>query len=347
MELTEAIRTQAVACGRLGSPMYADLLTVLADDAAAGGATARVLAGLEDAPGPSAVALRLMGSLHRLVLEGRAPQVAGYVPSVGGTWHPERGPAAVLAFLAEQPDAVREWLDRPPQTNEVGRSAALMAGLLELTAAAPLPVRLVELGSSAGLNLLADRFRYVHADGRAVGPADSPTVLDGAWTGPVALDAPWPRIVERRGCDVAPLDATTAEGRTALMAYCWPDMAARLDRLRGAVELARRDPPRVDTMTALELVEALEPADGRWTVVWHSVMWQYLDRAEKDAVRARLDALGASAAPERPFAHLFLEPTAVAGGRREFLLTLETWPDGRRRVLAAASPHGLPTAVRG
>ncbi len=345
MDLVEALRGQAGACGRLGSPMYADLLSRVADDVAAGGPAADVLDGYRDAPGPSGVALRLAGSVHRLVLERRAGALAAYYPSVGGTWEPEAGWSAFRALLETEPEAVREWLDRAPQTNEVGRSAALLAGLLALTGRfGDVPVRLFELGSSAGLNLLADRFGYRHCDGTTAGPADSSVILDGAWTGGVPLAAPWPRVVGRVGSDVRPVDVRTTEGRLLLTAYVWPDQTERHERLRGALALARRTPPEVRRQGAGDFVDDLDLVDGVLTVLWHSVVWQYLERAEQERVRARIDALGAAATTEAPFAHLFLEPTRrTPGAEHEFLLVLESWPDGGRRVLASAPGHGMPT----
>ena len=345
MELGESVRRQALACESLGSPMYAGLLDRVAADIDAGGLFADLLAGHAEAPGPSAVALRLAGSVHRLVLERRAGALATYYPSVGGTWDLEGGWTAWRELVAAEPDAVREWLDRPPQTNEVGRAAALMGGLLTLTSRlGDLPFRLVEIGSSAGLNLQADRFRYLADDGRGAGPADSPVVLEGALLGDVPLEAPWPRIVERIGSDVMPVDVATTEGRLALTAYVWPDQVERHERLRGALDLAARAPIAVRRAGAAQTVEDLEVADGALTVLWHSVMWQYLDRDEQERVRRRLDALGAAATTGAPFAHLFLEPTRrTPEGEHEFLVVLETWPSGSREVLGTSRGHGLPT----
>jgi len=104
---------------------------------------------------------------------------------------------AFLDLLAEQPDAVREWLDRPPQTNEVGRSAAFLGGLLHLDRG--LPLRLMEIGTSGGLNLLCDRYGYIPEGGSPVGPADrAAPVFTDAWTGRSLQ--PWPemRIIEGR-----------------------------------------------------------------------------------------------------------------------------------------------------
>lgn len=322
--------------------MYGGLLRRLVVDLEAGGPTRDVLVGHEDDPGPSAISLRLLGSVHRLVLDRRAGALATYYPSVGGTWDEEAGTAAFLRVLEEQPEAVREWLDRPPQTNEVGRSAALMGGLLQLPVRRP--VRLLEIGSSGGLNLLVDRYRFVDQDGTPFNAA-SDCVLDPAWA-PHPLQ-PWPdlEVVERVGCDLLPIDVTSTEGRLALTAYVWPDQTARFERLRGALAVAQQHPPEVRRLGACDFVDGIELADGAWTVLWHSVMWQYLPADEQHRVRARIDSLGASADEASPFAHLFLEPTRrESGGRHEFLVVLTTWPGGVRRVLGTAAPHGLPVA---
>ncbi|MEO9325985.1 DUF2332 domain-containing protein [Nocardioides sp. C4-1] len=350
MNLETAFRSQAEACAHLGSPMYGVLLTRVADALAAGGDAAepfaRVLAGHEDDPGPSALALRFAGSVHRLVLERRAGALAAYYPSVGGTFEPDGAWTALRGLVEAEPDAVREWLDRPPQTNEVGRSAALVAGLLEVTRATGLPVRLVEIGSSGGLNLLADRFCFVDDRGRAHGDPASPVRLDDAWAGPGpwrAADVRWPHVVERTGSDLMPIDVATTAGRLALTAYVWPDIGARHERLRGALRLAAQHPVEVRRAGALETVERLELVEGTVTVLWHSVMWQYLDRAEQDAVRDRLERLGAQATTTAGFAHVALEPgRRTSEEDRRFWLSVRRWPDGGDELHVGAGPHGPP-----
>src|SRR5215470_10897817 len=143
---------QAGACEVLGSPLYAGLLRHAAHDLLAGGPTAAVLDGHLADPGRSALALRMLGGVHALALTGRVPELAAFYPSAGGTADP--GPRAELAWpalrrvLADHTDWVRAWLDRPPQTNEVGRGAALAGALCHIVAEADHPVRLVELGAS-------------------------------------------------------------------------------------------------------------------------------------------------------------------------------------------------------
>lgn len=153
------VREQAESCAALGSPLYELLLQHVADDIEADGPAYDVLRGHEDDPGPSALALRLMGGAHRLVLERRAPALALTFPSVGGTGDGESAWVALREVFVEHREELRDALGRAPQTNEVGRAAALIGGLLHLVADDDRPVRLVEIGASAGLNLRADRFR--------------------------------------------------------------------------------------------------------------------------------------------------------------------------------------------
>ena len=343
MDPVAAFAEQAKACAALGSPMYAALLTSLVADLEAGGPTRRVLEGHEDDPGSSALALRLLGSVHRLVLERRAGELAAFYPSVGGTWDPEDGSAAFLSLLAEQPDLAREWLDRPPQTNEVGRSTALVGGLLHVPVAQRRPVRLFEIGSSGGLNLLADEFAFVDDAGQRFGSRRSRPVLEPAWSAKPLPRWPGLRFEERVGCDQRPIDVSTTEGRLALTAYVWPDQAARLERLRAAMAIARDRPVTVRRQGADDFVKQVSVADGSLTVLWHSVMWQYLTPGEKESISTRIDELGSAADDDSPFAHVYLEPVRPGPGeRREFVVALTTWPGGVRRVLGEAAPHGLP-----
>jgi hypothetical protein len=338
------VREQAGGCAALGSPLYEYLLRRVADDIEAGGPAYDVLHGHEDDPGPSALALRLMGDVHRLVLERRAPALALTYPSVGGTGDPDAAWAALRPVLTEFAEELRAALGQPPQTNEVGRSAALIGGLLHLTADHDRPLRLVEIGASAGLNLRADLFRVELADGRSVGPATSPVVLRDPWRGPPPPLRDRLDVVERLGCDLAPLDPTTTEGRLRLMSCVWPDQPERIDRLRGALQLAAEVPASLEAVGAGAFLDRLALQDGTTTVVWHSVMWQYLDPAEQARVAARLDELGAQASDRAGFAHLALEPRRRSpGAAHEFLVVLRTWPGGTEQVLGRAEPHGLPT----
>jgi hypothetical protein len=343
MDLVAALRTQAEACARLGSPMYGELLAALADDVAAGGPTARVLEGHEDDPGPSGLALRLAGSVHRLVLAGEADELTGFYPSAGGTWSSD-GVAAVVDFLTRQRDDVRPLLDRAPQTNEVGRATALLGGLLRMVERWPLPVRLFEIGASGGLNLQADRFRCSDDAGGQWGDPQSPVSLGGAWKGASLPLGQTLTIVERGGCDVHPVDVTTEDGRLTLTSYVWPDMTERHARLAGAIELARTRPVQVERADAASYADRLTLVPGAMTVLWHSVMWQYVPREQQERVAARLAALGVTATDDSPLVHLFAEPARrTPEAEHEFWVCSEAWPGGGERTyLGRMAPHGVP-----
>ncbi|MFY0407278.1 DUF2332 domain-containing protein [Solicola sp. PLA-1-18] len=335
------VRDQAAACGRRGSAMYEDLLTRLADDLDAGGPTADVLRGHEADPGPSALALRLVGGLHRLVLDGTVPALAASYPTVGGRWDGDAAWPVVLGALVEHRETLRAVLDSAPQTNDPGRSAALLGGLMHVLDAHPLPVRLWELGCSAGLNLRFDAWDY-RFDGGTWGVPDSPVRLDDCWRGPTPPVRETVDVVERVGVDLAPIDVTTADGRLRLLSYVWPDQADRVARLRGALEVAAEMPVDLLVASAGDALDELDVEAGVVTVVWHSFVRQYLDRAEQDRVSARLAEIGGHATAEAPFAHLQVEPVR-RDDAFENLVRLTTWPGGSSRVLGGSAAHGVPT----
>jgi len=140
----------------MGSPLYTELLERAAEDVEAGGPAWTILSA-HVAPGRGdAIALRLMAAVHRLVLNGKAPALAQHYPSVdggrgvSGAWEAFRG------VLEERGSDLRSLVSLPCQTNEVGRCAPLAFGFLEVVAESGLPLRLLEPGASAGLNLRWD-----------------------------------------------------------------------------------------------------------------------------------------------------------------------------------------------
>jgi hypothetical protein len=299
---------------------------------------AAVLAGHEDDPRDSALALRLMGAVHRLVLERAAPELARHYPSAGGTQGIDGAWEAFAAVVEREAGPLRELVERPVQTNEVGRCAALLGGFLTIARDTGLPLRLLELGTSAGLNLRWDHYRYVGDGGAAWGDPDSPVRLEGHFAGPLPAAHGRVAIGERHGCDSAPLDPATREGRLTLTAYTWPDQTARLARLAGAIEVARRVPAALDLADVANWLPArlAEERAGAATVVFHSIVWQYLDAERRERIRAALSEAGAAAGAGVPLAWLRMEP--ASGAHTE--VTLTTWPGGRERIVATAGAHG-------
>lgn len=344
-DLAQRFRAHARQCAQADSRLMSALLEGAADDVDAGGPAAELLDPLRADPPGSLPALRFAGALHRLVLSRRAPLLAVHYPSVGGTAPVEQVWPAARAVIARQPDELRPLLKAPVQTNEVGRVAALQGALQRLAARDGLPVRLLEVGASAGLNLRPELVRLVVA-GRPRGP-QSPVVLIEPWRGPAPPDVPV-RILERAGCDPAPLDPATPHGRLTLTSYVWADQRERLERLRGALELAARLRVPVQPLPASAFLAcALQQAQrGVHTVVWHSVVMQYLLPAERELVEEQLAEAGARATPDAPLTRLSLEPDVVGDQRFRFEVRAQTWPHGGVTVLAEASGHGPPITWR-
>jgi hypothetical protein len=338
LDIAERLRWQAHWCGRLGSPLYEALLERAADDFTAGGPVAAVLADRGGNPPGSALGLRLMGATHRLVLLGRAPGLAASYPSTGGNSDADAAWRALRALLVERRDEVRALLDRPVQTNEVGRSGALVGGFLTVAAQAWLPLAVLELGASAGLNLRWDHYLY-EARGLKWGDPESPVRLCDYDTPPVPPFGVAARVVERRGCDGAPIDPTTEEGRVTLMSYVWPDQLHRFRLLKSALEVARRIDAPVDEADAVEWtrIQLEQPRPGTATVVFHSVFWQYLSEPQQVELRQLIHDAGARAIAAAPLAWLSLEP-----GEGEFEVRLTQWPGGEEKLIAVAGPHGNP-----
>jgi hypothetical protein len=332
------LRVQARACAEMGSQLYGDLLDHAADDCAAGGPTWEVLSTHAGSGRAGALALRFMAAVHRVVLDGRAPELARHYPSAGGSASRDGAWDAFQDTLLANADAVTHLVGRPCQTNEVGRSAGLMVGFLEVARRTGLPLRLLEVGASAGLNLRCDQFR-IGGGAAAVGPADSPVDLSAHWRVPPPIVGDGVRVVERRGCDRDPVDPTTAEGRLALTASVWADQRARLERLRGAIELARRYPATVDrgSLDAWTERQVGNLPAGCATVVFHSVVSEYLPAQVRERFVAALRDAGIRATQARPLAWLRLEPITAL---RHHGLALTLWPGGATRTLARCGAHG-------
>jgi hypothetical protein len=324
----------------MGSPFYADLLERMADDVVAGGPVGRFLAGHLDSSWEEAVPLRFLGGVHRLVLAGQAPELAARFPSVGGDGDAAAAWPALLAALDAHADAIRDALTRPPQTNEVGRSAALVGGFLVVARDTGLPLRVLEIGSSAGLNLRFDRYWY-ESDGAAYGDPASPVRFTGLWVeGHPPLETAV-TIAERRGCDRDPIDAGAEGGRLTLLSYVWPGQTERFTMLRAALDVARDVPVAIDRADIPDwLARQLdEPVPDRATVVFHSIVWQYLTVDERATAESVLATAGNRATGNAPLAWLRLEPSPDLTHTE---LRVTTWPGGEERLLARGHYHFGP-----
>jgi hypothetical protein len=319
------------------SPLYIELMRAAADDIEQDGEVARLFDDISAPPG-AVPQLRLMAALHYLVLSEQAPDLAAFYPGAGGDRPPAEVWPVALATIAEHFAQVKERLRRTVQTNEPGRSAVLFSGLLWLADRHRRPIRLLEVGASAGLNLLADRYSYAVGEFE-LGDPTSPLRFVDPWAPPPTADlaaaAAELRIVARAGCDLAPLDPRRPDDQLALLSYIWPDELHRIDRMRAALAVAARDPvPVAARRGSAWLPDALAAAHpGELVVVWHSVMRQYVEPEEWAAIEGALDG-------QRNVVRLSMEPALDRTAQMQ--LTVHDPAGAPARRLAVCDDHGLP-----
>jgi hypothetical protein len=243
--------------------------------------------------------------------------------------------ASFRLFVLDRRDEVADLLiRRRTQTNEVGRCAILLPVLARLEG----PLALVEVGASAGLCLLLDRYRYRYGD-QLVGDPSASLLLECQTIGPVPKPKHVPDVVWRRGIDVAPIDVTDDDAVRWLEACVWADQTERTARLRAAVEVARREPPLVEQDDALErTAEVVSQAlAGTTIVVFHSALMPYLTEGARREFEELVSSLpvtwvsneGAGGVSSLP------APMIDAADERGAFVVAE-----RTTVLALSDPHG-------
>jgi hypothetical protein len=324
--VADAFRRQAESFEALGSPVYARLAERLARQP-------KLAERLFDGDVNWDAPLRLFGAVHHLVLTGGAPD------ALSGRWED------FVAALVEHEDRLRSRIAiQGVQTNEVKRCTALLPAFLTAAAETGLPIELLELGPSAGLNLLVDRYRYRYANG-VWGRSDARLELvarEGEGWVPAELLAEKLLVRRRRGIDLAPIDATTGEGYLLLRSFVWPGLQERVERLDAAVETLRElpEPPELIQGDYLEMLPGLldtRPSDAL-TVVFDTFSTPYLSVDAAAELRSVLDD---AAADGRPLAWVSVRRWDPTSGPPDgiFELELRVWP-GPPRLAAHVDPHG-------
>jgi hypothetical protein len=259
--------------------------------------------------------LRLLSGLHYLVLDGEA------------SWD------ALDDALDRHAEFLARWTaEQDVQTNEVQRSWGLLPAFLAESDGRPLD--LLELGPSAGLNLVWDHYRYRYRTGEwGTGPLE--LAGDDRLPPPAELLQRRVEVIRRRGVDLNPVDVTTERGARLLQAFVWPDQTERLERLRRAIEVVRRDPPQLMQGDYVEALPSLlrNRRDGAKLIVFQTASTMYLDRKSADRLRAALHEAGR----EDPLAFI---TTGRAPDDDGFALEVEHFPDGRSERLAIFDFHG-------
>ena len=332
--MTDAVRDafayQSKSCASLGSPFMEQLMRLCGDRDWPAGAVRDRIFGWPGELGPrgQSVPLRLAGGLHALRLQGNQVLDAVYPParaSNDALWD------AVAEVLVTEEPFLTDWLDSAPQTNEVRRSGPLIALGHWLTNRFGLPIRTSELGASGGLNLHWDAYG-LEVGGQTFGAADPALILRPDWTGPLPPRTA-PRVVERAGVDLNPLDPAVDALR--LQAFLWPDQPDRLRLTRAAIAATTT---RIDKGDAVDwLASRLTHRPGTLHLIYTTVAWQYFPADKQDDGTAMIEAAGASATNDTPLAWFGMENDGEMKGAA---LTLRLWPGDLVLDMGRADFHG-------
>jgi hypothetical protein len=331
---------QADIARTLGSPFVAAVLEAGERHLGQAPRTAALIKSWPGDPSAAALAMRFNAAIHALARRGRPQRLE----SLYRRQHDDFD-GAIAAAMASEDAFIARWMQQPPQTNEVNRAAAILSALMVAGERFGLPFELLELGSSAGLNLNLALYAY-DLGGLAAGAPDSPVRIAPTWHGgqPPAIA---PDVVAAQGVDLHPLDAADEATRDRLLSFVFADQPLRAERLRHALALAQHHKPRITRADAVSwLAEQLaEPqAAGRCRAVFHSMVLQYLDAADRKVAADLIAAAGSRATLERPLAWVSFEWTA---NRSEVQLWLTCWPSGEARQLATCHPYGAWIDWRG
>jgi hypothetical protein len=333
-DVAAAITWQADHAANNGSPCTARV--VRAQLALLGGETETGLrlATWPGKPLEDALPLRLAGGFHHLVLAGTDMRL---VPVYRGELTDQAAIDALIVDLTRQYDAALvPWLDGPPQTNEAARSASIMAALLWLSPRTGPRFELNELGASAGVNTMMERYHY-DLGGTEVGPEGSPMQIKPEWRGAPPASARV-EITAIQGCDRAPVNLADSAAALRLKSYVWAEVTERLARIDAAIQLAGQQPPSLVQRDAGEWVDERlaapqEPDTTR--VFYHSIVWQYLPPETRARITSAITAAGEAG---QRLAWIMLE-TNRETFRHE--LTVRYWPGGGEPVLLGeAHAHG-------
>lgn len=332
-----AFANQVAYCAASGAPITARVVAGIAKvlENADGKTLLSRIREWQGAPLADALPLRVAGGLHALHLSGAAPELAALYAG-----EPADDTALIAGVMASHEAALLPWLDSPPQTNEAGRSANFIAAMLWL-AERGLQRRFecLEIGSSAGINLMLDRYSYDLA-GVRVGPPNAVMHFAPAWRGAPPPDQAI-TIASTKGCDVAPVDLTDPAQSLRLKAYIWPEHALRFERMDAAIRAAHERKPCLVQMNAADFVEAelaCPQAADTTRMLMHSVVWQYVPANEQVRITAAMEAAGAQATPARPLAWVTVEADRSVHRHK---LSVRYWPGGAEEVqLTWSHPHG-------
>lgn len=324
---------QADRCRAMGAPFVASVLEAVERQLSHAPISAAMIRDWKGDPAAAAIAMRFNGALNALARRGAPASLTRLYDGEHSDFD-----GAIAEALSLEDAFIARWLEHPPQTNEVARAGAIVAALLTARTRWNMPFELLDLGSSAGLNLNLARYDY-RLGGVSVGDPTSAVRIAPKWRGPSPPIAPL-EIVSGRGVDLQPLDASNPDHRERLLSFAWADQRDRYKRLEAALQIASIHPPRVEQGEAVAwLTQRLEEPqpEGAGRAVIHTMFIQYLSDEDRRRIDETMEEAGARASEKAPLMRISFEWTP---DRSRVELRLTQWPTGSARVLAICHPYG-------
>jgi hypothetical protein len=324
-------------CERADAPLYTAVIRGVGQDGALKEIASHVKPG-------QPMANVLLAAVHFLLLRGAEHPLRRLYPNLNGGRRVADADAFATFkdFVDKHCDEVAALIARGvTNTNEVARCSSLHAGFRAVAKDAGEPLALVELGPSAGLNMIWDRYRVRYSGGGQgfeLGPADAELTIACELRGDKSPPSgPTPAVASRVGLELNPVDLSDPYWRDWLKALIWPDQVERFTRLETAIAIAGREKQDIRAGDALDLLpDALaEVPESLPVCVYHTyVVYQF-----SKAMREALDNILIAASLRRPIWRLSAEGTQIAGDAH---LKLRHYRDGvgNERPLALCHPHG-------
>jgi len=287
------------------SPLYATLAAKIAKDP-------ELLELAAAAEEKDALPNLFLASVHLLLLNSSRHQLVAFYPSLNGTSRRyDYAYSYFRSFVLEHRDKIRKIIGmRRVQTNEAARCAVLLPGFELLTRqASGRPLSLIEIGSSAGLTLIWDRYQYSYGEGLQCGDPNSPVRIECLLRGETRPPLPrqLPRIASRIGIDLDPIDLNNPENVQWLRALVWPEQEKRAKQLEQAIQLAKQQPPQILAGNAIDLLPGL------------------IDDTPRDALLCVYHSFTLTFAKQEPIDDLISIMTKASRERKLFLVSME-WP---------------------
>ncbi len=298
---------QAKWCEELESPFTAELLREIATDFNNRGIVFKLCGAWPTNPISDALGLRICGGLNYFAITNRNPRLKSEWPPICVNWDINRAWQIAKLAIGENFDWFEKFIESPPQTNEVRRSAAIFAGACVAINGFDGPIDVLELGASAGLNQSFDKFEYSLGGFRS--RAKSSVKIDSDWRGADCPDLTDIQIRNRASCDQSPLDVFDKENELLLQAYIWPDQKARQERTIAAIDIAKKNSIKVDKEDASVWIKErlFKRANDAMTIIFHSVFFNYPPNEVRQSIHDTIHAEIMNSQPNAPLVWLRFE----------------------------------------